>query len=299
MKRTWIAAICLLMATDVSRPRSERRRGRTGAESGPWREQIHWVPMRERNGGTRLLWARTCRPRSDAPARVVLINHGNPPNESERPSMRVANCESEAVQWFLMRGYVVMLGLRRGYGATGGNWAENYSSSCAAEGYAEAGQAGAEDIDALVTYATGLPYARRDGAVVVGQSAGGWATDAYDSLPHPKVIGMVSMAGGRGGHVRNMPNNNCRPDELACAAGMSGRTASTPMLWVFTANDTFFAPTIAVAMHAAFTRSGGNAELIQLGPYGSDGHTLFFGKGGSAIWGPLMERYLASRRADP
>ncbi len=30
-------------------------------------------------------------------------------------------------------------------------------------------------------------------------------------------------------------------------------------------------------------------------PFGWDGHTLFFGSGGSTVWGPVMERYLAQR----
>ena len=41
--------------------------------------------------------------------------------------------------------------------------------------------------------------------------------------------------------------------------------------------------------------SGGKADLVQLGPFGTDGHSLFFGRGGSAIWGPLVEKYLAAR----
>src|ERR1039458_3569281 len=37
-------------------------------------------------------------------------------------------CDQEAAQWFLTRAYVVAFPLRRGYGATGGKWAESYGS---------------------------------------------------------------------------------------------------------------------------------------------------------------------------
>jgi hypothetical protein len=104
------------------------------------------------------------------------------------------------------------------------------------------------------------------------------------------------MAGGRGGHKDNVLNRNCHPERLAQAAAHYGATASTPMLWVYAANDSFFAPAIAEAMHAAFTTAGGQATLIQPGSYESDGHRLFFGPGGSAIWGPMVETYLASRQ---
>ena len=298
MTRTCIAIIILSVAIGFSAP-DAMAQGPVGEPSGPWRDQIHWVPARDAGGGSSLLYTRICRPPGDTPARVVLINHGAPPNPDARPSMRPASCENEAVRWFLTRGYLVVLGMRRGYGTTGGVWAETIGRRCGAAGYVRAGREGASDLDALVTYATALPYARPDRVVVVGHSAGGWVTDLYDSLQHPKVVAMVSMAGGRGGHLDYIPNNNCRSDELARAAGIAGATASTPMLWVYAANDSYFAPEIAIAMHAAFTKAGGKAELILPGAFGKDGHGLFFGKGGSAIWGPMMERYLASRQASP
>jgi len=182
---------------------------------------------------------------------------------------------------------------------TGGKYVESLGSGCLAEGYVSAGRESARDLDALVTYATALPWARNDGAVVVGVSSGGWAAAAYDSLPHPKVIAMVSFAGGRGGHWRYVPNLVCRSDELIRAAGSFGATASTPMLWVYAANDTYFSPDVATGIYHAFAGAGGTAELVQLGPYGDDGHQLFSGRGGSAIWGPFVEHYLASRGATP
>jgi len=72
-------------------------------------------------GGIRyLLQARVCRPTSAAPARVVVIAHGSPPDASARPGMKLLSCESEAARWFLDRGFVVIAAMRRGYGETGG-----------------------------------------------------------------------------------------------------------------------------------------------------------------------------------
>jgi len=298
MIRTWIVVLCWLIVT-VCAGANAASPGPEGEPSGPWREQIHWVPATGAFGLTHLLYTRICRPSGDKRARVVLINHGLPPDAPVRATMQPTKCESEAAQWFLTRGYLVVAGMRRGYGETGGIWAEGHGPACSADGYAHAGKEGARDIDALANYATALPYAQPDGVVVVGHSAGGWATDAYDSLPHPKVIAMVSMAGGHGGHHLNTANLICQPTELERAAGIFGATATTPMLWVYAANDSFFAPDVALAMHAAFTGAGGKAELIQTGPFDADGHRLFFGRGGSAIWGPMVERYLASRGAAP
>ena len=210
--------------------------------------------------------------------------------------MQLGRCDQEAAQWFLSRGYVVAFVLRRGYGETGGAWAED-AQGCPRPLYVAGGLETARDIDAAVSYATALPFVRHEGAVVVGQSAGGWGAIAYDSMPHPKVSAFVVMAGGRGGHVHGRPNDNCRPDLLAASAGHFGATAATPMLWIYTANDSYFSPSIARALWHAFTAAGGKAELEQPGPYGTDGHRLFFGPGGSAVWGPFVERYLADRGA--
>jgi dienelactone hydrolase len=299
MRRLVIGILLTLLGSAISKAQTPAP-GPVGEPSGPWREQIHYVPMRDGFGGTYLLYTRVCRPSGEARARVVLINHGAPPDPNVRPTMQPAKCESEAVQWFLTRGYLVVVPMRRGYGLTGGAWAEGHGPLCSAEGYAQSGREGARDVDTVVNYATALPYARPDGVVIVGQSVGGWISDAYDSLPHPKVVAFVSMAGGHGGHHdHNLPNTNCRADELARAAGIYGATATTPMLWIYTANDSFFAPQIATAMHEAFIGSGGKADLVQAGPFGKDGHGLFFGSGGSAIWGPLFQKYLASRGAGP
>jgi hypothetical protein len=56
--------------------------------------------------------------------------------------------------------------------------------------------------------------------------------------------------------------------------------------------------TIAAALYKAYSENGGVAELQQVGPYSDDGHRLFFGAGGSEIWGPIVARYLAGRPAE-
>lgn len=268
--------------------------GAQGEPTGPWREQIHFVEMRDGRGEGALLYTRICRPRGTTPTPVVIINHGTPPRASDRATRAPTSCTGEAAQWFLRRGYMVVAGMRRGYGRSVGTYAET-AGQCSAAEFARSAREAVRDIDAIVAYAAALPYARPYGMVMVGQSTGGWSTMGYNSLPHPRVSAMVNMAGGRGGHVNLIPNNNCRPDQLVIAAGQLGRTATTPMLWVYTQNDSYFSPALATAMHRAFTAAGGVAELVRLPPFGADGHGLFFAEGGSAIWGPLVERYLATR----
>jgi dienelactone hydrolase len=208
--------------------------------------------------------------------------------------MKPVSCDSEAARWFLDRGFVVIASMRRGYGETGGYWAEG-SGRCPAVDYARAGLESARDIGATVEYAATLPFVRSQGMVLVGQSAGGWGAIAYNTTPHPRVTAIINMAGGRGGHQEFTANSNCRPDLLAAAAGQLARGSTTPMLWVYSENDSFFAPALATAMYSAYTQNGGRADMQRAGPFDNDGHRLFFGTGGSQIWGPMVDRYLASR----
>jgi dienelactone hydrolase len=291
--RWWLSLVFVLAWPGIAP--AQQAPGPVGEPEGVWRAQIHWVPL-EIAGTRYLLYTRICRPSGDAPARVVVIAHGSPPSPSARPGMAPVACDREAVRWFLDRGFVVVAAMRRGYGATGGTWAEGFGR-CDAADYFASGLETTRDIAATVDYAATLPFARPQGMVLVGQSAGGWGSIAYNAMPHPRVTAFVNMAGGRGGHYENQPGMNCRPELLADAAGRFARTATTPMLWIYTENDSFFAPAIAAAMYAAYAQNGGKAEFEQLGPFGQDGHNLFFGGGGSQIWGPLVERYLVSRPA--
>jgi dienelactone hydrolase len=287
--RSWLSLLVTVLL-----PFGGLVRAQSDSAATPAREQLLTVPVRDASGRVMQLHARVCRPADAGPSTLVLINHGSPPNAYERPKIQLGRCDQEAAHWFLTRGYVVAYVLRRGYGDNGGRWAED-TGGCNTPDFFHAGLETAVDIDAAIEVLTELPFVKPDRAVVVGQSAGGWGAIAYDAARHPKVAAFIVMAGGRGGHHNNRPGENCRPDLLAHAAGRFGKTASTPMLWIYTRNDSYFGPSIARALWHEFTAAGGKAELEQPGDFGDDGHRLFFGPGGSVIWGPLFERYLADR----
>lgn len=295
---TILAANLILVPALVGQAQVQPTAGPVGSPEGVWREQIHWIPMVDAAGSQHLLQARICRPPGEMPARTVVIAHGTfPNNRNAKPGW----CEAEAMRWFLDRGFIVVMALRRGYGATGGDWVEGIRHK-PGDDYLRPELETARDIAATVDYATALPFARSQAAVVIGVSGGGWGTVAYNSIPHPRVTALISMAGGRGqtvteNGVRRPELGVWRPDLLIDAVGRFGQTATTPMLWVYSENDSYFAPPIAASLYDAYTRNGGKAEFVQVGPYGNDGHRLFFGTGGSQIWGPLVESYLARQPA--
>jgi dienelactone hydrolase len=281
------ALLFVLAGCAAEAPPPLRTPGPLDRPEGPWAQQHHAVPVADR-----LILARLCRPPGNGVKRLAVLNHGKPVTVAEISALSLPSCEAEQVRWFLERGFAVILPLRRGYGASGGAVAERNPSCAPSRSYVPSAQESATDIQAAIDYATRLPGILPEQVVVVGQSAGGLGTVALASLNDRRIAALASMAGGDGGHLNRVPGAVCQPQALEAAMARFGATARAPMLWVYTANDSYFAPSLAAAMHRAYTAAGGRAEFHALPAWGRDGHLLFTSRGGSATWGPLMERFL-------
>ena len=87
------------------------------------------------------------------------------------------------------------------------------------------------------------------------------------------------MAGGRGQEVtKDGLSGVWRPDLLVEAAAQFARTATTPMLWVYSENDRFISPAIAASLYDAFTQNGGKVEFKLVAPYGTTDTGCFLGR---------------------
>jgi dienelactone hydrolase len=104
------------------------------------------------------------------------------------------------------------------------------------------------------------------------------------------VFAVINFAGGRGGGHPKV--GNCAPQRLVAAAARYGATARIPTLWLYAANDSFFAPDLARKMSDAFIRAGGRAEYVPLPAFGSDGHRVFGAADGRALWQRPVETFL-------
>jgi len=227
----------------------------------PLREEIWALPV------TLPTLAYVVRPVGAGPFPLVVMNHGVSLNPQERAFFPFVEFR-DAAMWFARRGNMVVAPTGSGYGAAALDAPERglYSlffskiGSCDNPNFHDAGLAVAL-IDAwIIDYMTEQKLVIPDSAVVVGQSAGGWAAIALSSQNLPSVKAIIAFAAGRGGRVDGKPNNNCAPDKLVEATADFGHTARTPMLWIYIENDTFFGPELSRRMHDAYTRAGGKAE---------------------------------------
>jgi dienelactone hydrolase len=234
------------------------------------------------------------RPPGPGPFPLVIINHGTTQNAERRRMLKAPDFDAMA-QWFVRRGFAVAVPQRPGHGETGGDYRED-QGGCDDADFARAGLGAAESIAAAVGYLRTQSFVRRTGTIVVGQSAGGWAALALASRAPTGVRAVIDFAGGLGGRSWDRPDNNCAPDRLVATATEFGRTTRIPTLWIYTENDTYFAPHLSRAMAAAFSAAGGQVDYELLPEFGDDGHFMAERAGSEAVWGPAVERFLARLR---
>jgi dienelactone hydrolase len=217
---------------------------------------------------------------------LAVFAHGSPRAPADRPRMTPLSMLPQALE-FVRRGWAVAIVMRRGYGNSDGGWAEAYGD-CGNPNYVAAGNAGAADLKMTLEFLSHRPDIDPTHMIAVGVSAGGFATVALTADPSPGLVAAISFAGGRGSlesdHV-------CQPDRLIDAFRVFGKRSRIPMLWVYAANDHFFAPALARQLADAFKSGGGAVDFIAAPAFGNDGHGLF-SPAGIPLWSGYVDNFL-------
>jgi dienelactone hydrolase len=230
------------------------------------------------------------RPADEHPHPLVVLNHGSPRQPRDRPSMTPYGMWAQALA-FARRGWTAVVFMRRGYGGSQGEWAEDYGS-CAKPNYAKAGQAGAKDIAAVAEFMATQPYVSKGKWISVGVSAGAFATVALSAEAPPGLAAAISFAPGRGS---TGPDFVCGESELIAAFAQYGKTSRIPLLWVSAGNDHFFGPRLVAQMTDAFSAAGGNLTYVKIASFGTEGHQLFSANG-IPVWTPIVDRFLSANK---
>lgn len=282
------AATLLMLAALVAPTHAEDRPGEVRIQEEIWALPLP-LPM----------FAYLVRPVGDGPFPLVIMNHGVSLKAIDRSFFPLVEFR-DAAKWFARRGYLVVAPVGTGYGASAidipehGLYGPFFSKvgKCSNPNFRAPGLAVAQVDLWIIDYLAAEKRIVPKDVIVVGQSAGGWASIALSSLTPPSVKAIITFAAGRGGRVDGKPNNNCAPDKLVETAGEFGRTARIPMLWIYIENDTFFGPDLSKRMHAAYTAAGGKAEYHLMPPFGSDGHFFIGSPDSIPIWAPVVTKFL-------
>lgn len=233
----------------------------------------------------------------DRPGRfpLVLLVHGTNPAAGQ--AFRAAAARQSpadllnAAVAFAQHGYAVASIMRRGFGRSEGRFAEILPGPCDGRDYLAVGRIAAEDVTGAVVTLRGEPWVERDQVVLMGHSTGGFAVTAAAADNPAGVIGVLNFEGAHG----SVPGHTCSPDHLVADAGIFGRTARIPALWVYSENDRSAPPALGRRMFDAYTASGAPAQLQVLPPFGVDGHAMV-PMGPADIWWPAVESFLNQLR---
>ena len=247
-----------------------------------------WIPA----PGGYTVAATILRPEGPGPFGAVILNHGVPVSDKERAGASSSDLLASAAV-FAQRGYVVVLPLRRGFGATGGEFAE-YTGSCSHPDYLGGEQAAAEDVMAAYEYARALPYVDPHRMILAGHSAGGMVALFTAGVRQPEgLVAVLAFAAGRGGNPALHPGVPCAAEPLARVLDMVGRSIKAPALFHYAENDQYFNPDTTRFWFERFSAGGARAEYVLQPPFGDDGHYVFGDRAGIRYWVPAVESFLA------
>jgi dienelactone hydrolase len=237
------------------------------------------------------LAATILRPEGTGPFGAVVLNHGTPGSASGR-ARESAELLIQSAAVFARRGYVVVLPLRRGFGATGGEFAED-PGTCANPDYRKGEHAAADDVMAAYEYARSLPYVDGKRMILAGQSAGGIVSMYTAGTRNPEgLVAVLSFAAGRGGNPDFRPGVPCAIEPVAKLLESVGKNVKAPVLFHYAENDLYFNPQTSRLWYERFTASGAKAEYVMQPPFGRDGHYIFSEMLGVRYWLPAVEQFL-------
>ncbi|MBW8906157.1 MAG: prolyl oligopeptidase family serine peptidase [Betaproteobacteria bacterium] len=248
------------------------------------------VRIPAQNGNT--IAATVLRPEAQGPFGAIILNHGVSASARER-ARESSDLLINAAAVFARRGYVVVMPLRRGFGATGGDMAED-PGSCSNPDYRTAESNAADDVMAAYDYARSLPYVDGNRMMLAGQSAGGMVALYTAGMRQPQGLqAVLAFAAGRGGDPEINPGIPCAIEPVARIFDTVGKQIRVPVLMNYAENDLFFSPKISRQWFERLNASWSDAEYALQPSFGKDGHYLFGDTLGVRYWLPTVETFLA------
>jgi dienelactone hydrolase len=220
-------------------------------------------------------------PDGPGPYPLAIMNHGATGRAIVERGERYRL--SNSTFYFLSRGYAVALPMMRGFAASGG---EIYHFGCDLAG---AGIANAKDIRAVIRYLGNDRRFDTSRVVVAGQSMGGWNALALGSLGVPNVKALVNFNGGL-----RFSDCNSGDSALLTGAAQFGAATKIPSVWFYGENDELFPVALWRGMYDRYIRSGGHAELADVGVVMKNSHNFLSYPEVLPIWTSKVDALLAS-----
>lgn len=237
------------------------------------------VVMIAADGGRSALQTTIFKPNGDGPFPVLIMNHGKDMGD---PRLQKRDRFLHLSREFVKRGYAVLVPMRKGFAGSSGTY---WDYGCNMSGN---GQLQANDLQETIAYLQTQPWIDAQQIVVAGQSYGGLATLALGTRKLPGVRGLINFAGG----LRADGGDCAWQAALEQAFSDYGARAAYPSLWFYGENDSYFNHALAKRLLNAYSRHGGQAQLVAYGRFKSDAHGMVGSRDGVSVWWPETERFL-------
>ncbi len=261
-----------------------------------WAQEISLVPVTV-DGETVRLAMRIYKTAASGPAPTLVFHHGST-GSGRDPSLFARPIDFPALaQFFVQRGWAVVMPARRGRGGSEGLYDEGFAGDRAA-GYAcdeslsiPGADRALRDIEVAMDAVLAMPFVDPGRIVIGGQSRGGILSVAYAGRRPEQVKGVINFVGGWLG--ARCPIASAVNEALFTRGARYRRET----LWLYGDQDPFYPLTHSRDNFAAFTKAGGQGTFHEFPPPdGANGHRIV---GFPDPWAPIVEKYLRSAAGSP
>ena len=221
-------------------------------------------------------------------APYLLFSHGRASTDQERGKFGRSS-EKRNSEYFVSKGFTVILPTRIGYGVSGGPDAD-YSGACGNKNYLEARKVTIDQSKQVLNHVFDFSYIDRTKGIVVGQSVGGFTTIGLSAENIPGLKGAINFAGGDGGDPIKSAEKPCGDYLIKDTFAKYGASNKVPTLWLYSVNDKFWGEQLPKDWFAAFEKAGGKGKFISLPAYKEDGHSIF--RGDLNAWKNDFEKFI-------
>jgi len=256
------------------------------------REAVHRVPVA---GTDASIVVTSFRPPGDGPFPWIVLSHGTATTAEANRAIGRYRPLPPIREW-VRRGYAVVVPVRRGYGASGGEHFGDAYGGCARPDFRRAGEGAALDLLATIAWARAERDLDTKRWLLVGQSAGGFAS-IYTATKHPDgLVAVLAFAPGRGGDPEKRPGEPCASDRMAELLASIAPQVPVPALWFYAENDQFIGPRVQKLWFGSFRSAGGRGELVVIPPFPERlGHGVFPSTRGIPLWTSAVSRFFATQ----
>ncbi len=260
----------------------------------PMRETVDRIPVPSTNA---TIVVRTFKPDGAGPFPWIVLSHGTSPDrDRNRQAGHFRNVR--LIGEWVRRGYAVFVPVRRGYGESGGGedkLGDDYGG-CARPDFFRAGEGAALDLLATVDFAKSHRDVDPRRWMLVGQSAGGFASLYTASKQPAGLVAVLAFSSGRGGDPDKRPREPCASDKLAALYQAIAPKVTVPVLFFYAKNDEYIGPRVQKLWFDSFRGGNPRAELIVVPPFAkARGHGVFTSTDGVALWSAAVRRFFANQ----